>query len=238
MVSNNCHKCIVNTPPSGAAFFIMIVYLDESGDLGWKFNAPFMNGGSSRYLTIAFIIVPNTNKDLPHRQVSKTYTKFNYQFGMEHKGNKLPKNVREYFINRVIKMMQSNPDVLMSAITVKKERVFDHIRRDGNILYNYLTKIGICDHIKSCNGNVDFIRDERTIKVSSGNSLIEYLQTELWFEKNSKAFLVDQPAKSHQNFNILFIDWIANTIWQYYELGEDVGFSLLDPIMKCQKLFF
>jgi len=47
MVSDRCHKFSLNTPPSGSAFFIMIVYLDESGDLGWKFNAPFMNGGSS-----------------------------------------------------------------------------------------------------------------------------------------------------------------------------------------------
>lgn len=33
------------------------VYLDESGDLGWKFDAPYRSGGSSRYLTIAAIAV-------------------------------------------------------------------------------------------------------------------------------------------------------------------------------------
>ena len=32
------------------------VYLDESGDLGWKFDAPYRCGGSSRYLTISAII--------------------------------------------------------------------------------------------------------------------------------------------------------------------------------------
>ncbi len=101
-----------------------------------------------------------------------------------------------------------------------------------------MINIGLCDFIKTCNGKVEFIIDERIIKVKSGNSLIEYLQTQLWIEKNSKAFLIDKPVKSHQNFNILFIDWISNKIWQKYEFNEDVGFSVLDPFMHCQKLFF
>lgn len=36
----------------------MNVYFDESGDLGWSFDKPYGAGGSSRYLTIAFLIIP------------------------------------------------------------------------------------------------------------------------------------------------------------------------------------
>lgn len=216
----------------------MIVYLDESGDLGWKFDQPFNNGGSSRFLTIAYITVPNNKTNIPHRQVSKTHNKFNLSFQSEHKGCDLKEVEREYFVQRTINMLNDNDDVKLGVITVRKDRVFEHIRRDANILYNYATNLGICDQIKDCNGNVELIRDERSIKVKSGNSLVDYLQTQLWFEKNSKALLIDKPAKSHQNLNVLFIDWICNTVWNYYEYNLDIGFSTLSPYMSIQTLFF
>jgi ureidoglycolate hydrolase len=33
------------------------IYLDESGDLGWLLDKPHNQGGSSRYLTLAAVIV-------------------------------------------------------------------------------------------------------------------------------------------------------------------------------------
>jgi hypothetical protein len=33
------------------------IYLDESGDLGWRFDKPYRYGGSSRYLTIVSLII-------------------------------------------------------------------------------------------------------------------------------------------------------------------------------------
>lgn len=216
----------------------MIVYLDESGDLGWKFSQPFNNGGSSRFLTIAYIIVPNDKANLPHRQVSKTHQQYNLSFHTEHKGCDLKDRERDFFVQRTINMLTKHADVKMGAITVRKDRVFEHIRSDGNILYNYATNLGLCDRISGCNGNVELIRDERSIKVKSGNSLVDYLQTQLWFEKNSKALLIDKPVKSHQNLNVLFIDWICNTIWNNYEYDNDIGFTALTPHMSIQKLFF
>lgn len=51
------------------------VYLDESGDLGWKFDHPYRNGGSSRYLTIAAILIhPDKRKHLK-RVMKRLYVK-------------------------------------------------------------------------------------------------------------------------------------------------------------------
>jgi hypothetical protein len=52
------------------------LYLDESGDLGWKFTAPYRNGGSSRFLTIAYIIIPAANHAICNRVVKNVYLKF------------------------------------------------------------------------------------------------------------------------------------------------------------------
>jgi hypothetical protein len=40
----------------------MLIYLDESGELGWKFDAPYRKGGSSRYLTIASLVISPDGK--------------------------------------------------------------------------------------------------------------------------------------------------------------------------------
>jgi len=36
------------------------VFFDESGDLGWKFDAPYRKNDSSRYFIIAYIIIPTS----------------------------------------------------------------------------------------------------------------------------------------------------------------------------------
>lgn len=51
----------------------MNLYIDESGDLGFTFDKPYRIGGSSRYLTIAFLLVPKELSHLPKRVVKKLY---------------------------------------------------------------------------------------------------------------------------------------------------------------------
>jgi len=35
----------------------MKIYIDESGDLGWKLDKPNRNGGSSKFITITGILI-------------------------------------------------------------------------------------------------------------------------------------------------------------------------------------
>jgi len=81
------HKCIVNAPLSGTAFFYALMshklYLDESGDLGWKFHLPNRQGGSSRYLTIAYIIIPLGLEKKCSRFVKSIYDLLNVKYHIE-----------------------------------------------------------------------------------------------------------------------------------------------------------
>lgn len=43
----------------------MLIFLDESGDLGWSFDRPNGDGGSSRYITISGIVVDAIMKVVP-----------------------------------------------------------------------------------------------------------------------------------------------------------------------------
>lgn len=130
-----------------------------------------------------------------------------------------------------------NPDIRIGSITVNKSKVQQHIREDANKLYNYMIKLAILDSIKN-EPTVNLIRDNKSIKVKSGNSLIDYLQTTLWFELNSKTKIIDIPSDSKKVQNLIFIDWMNNLIWGNYEDDNSEAYQILRSVIDSKKLFF
>ncbi len=158
----------------------MNVYFDESGDLGWKLEKPFGKGGSSRYLTIAFLIIPVEKKHLTKRIVKKTYKFEKRNPRIELKGKDLTKKGIAYFSNKTKILLQNHKDIKIVTITVKKENVLNHIREDSNKLYNYMINLALLDWIKDLQ-IVTLIPDPRSIRVESKNSMLDYLKIKLWF---------------------------------------------------------
>lgn len=85
---------------------------------------------------------------------------------------------------------------------------------------------------------VNLIRDNKTVKVKSGNSLIDYLQTAIWFELDRRTRIVDIPSDSKKVKNLIFIDWINNLIWGRYEDGNKEPYEILKNVITSKKLFF
>jgi hypothetical protein len=215
----------------------MNVYLDESGDLGWSLDKPYRKGGSSRYLTIAALIIPKTLSHLPKRIIRKLYKSKQLSSENEIKGQYLSPDETKKFIQRVIHLLDREQAITISVITVKKENVQHHIRSDANKLYNYMVNFAILQEIKEC-PSVDFIPDPRTIKVASGNSLVDYLKTKLWFELNSATVIKHIPVESKKNLTLQFIDFIAHIVWSRYENNEYDLYRLLRPHITERHLFF
>lgn len=215
----------------------MIVYIDESGDLGWTFTKPFRRGGSSRYLTISFLLVPNELKHHPKRIIKNVYTKYKIPTTTEIKGSKLSVTQKTYFSNQVIQLLQSHPQIRIISITVNKQRVAEHIRRDGNKIYNYMIGLALLDEIKT-EDRVTLMPDPRNIKVESGNSLIEYLQIKLWFELTSTTVLDIKRVSSDKSDNLKFIDIITHILWDGHENRNMICANILAPYIHTKRLFF
>ncbi len=215
----------------------MLIYIDESGDPGWKFEKPFMRGGSSRYLTIAALVTPSSKKDLSKRIVRKMYKRHGWDTAEEKKAADMNVTEKLDFCSRAVQLMAGNNELSIYAITVKKENVLDHIRRDSNKLYNYMLRLALLDEMAR-HPVVTIIPDERSIKVKSGNSLVDYLQTSLWFEKNAPTRLHCTPGLSHKVLNLQFIDTIAHCIWRRYEFGDVAFYRTLRPHLREKRLFF
>ena len=123
-------------------------------------------------------------------------------------------------------------------IVVRKSNVKAELRRDTNILYNYVTGLMLSPMLCSLvRANVQL--DCRTIKVASGNGLSEYLRIKLWCEMNSPVNLNLSFPDSRESPGIQVADFVANAIFRKYEREDSVSYEALKPILGThRKLFF
>jgi hypothetical protein len=213
----------------------MLIYLDESGDLGWKFDAPYRQGGSSRYLTLAFLFVPKRKRNYPKDIIKKLYLKYGWQ--NEKKASKATLQQKIRFCTKAMKFLEKHTDIKIDAIVTNKINVESHIRSDANKLYNYMNGL-VIPHYVGTKEKVEFIPDKRSIKVKSGNSLIDYLQIKIWFDHKYKTVIVFNPHESQYNYNLQFADWISHCIWLKYEDSIEEPFNILYPYINIRTLFF
>lgn len=100
-----------------------------------------------------------------------------------------------------------------------------------------MIRLALVDYI-SAFPNIDFVPDPRTIKVKSQNSLLDYLQTHLWFEMNVPTRIFHLPQESQNNLNLQFVDFLANIIWRRYEDSDRASFNIIRDILDHRPLFF
>jgi hypothetical protein len=214
-----------------------IVYVDESGDLGWRFDAPYRLGGSSRYLTVGSLCLPAEKQHIPKRVIKDLYQTFKWPTAKEKKWNEMTPAERAAFACAAAKMCDQHPDIHLHGITVRKDNVAAHIRTDENKLYNYMIRLSLLDCMAAQN-EVLFIPDPRTIKVQSGNSLHDYLQMELWFTKKVKTVLTTTPLDSKNCRGIQFADMLAGLIQHRFEEKCFEHMRTCIRRLRLKRLFF
>ncbi|MFA6408678.1 MAG: DUF3800 domain-containing protein [Gammaproteobacteria bacterium] len=212
------------------------VFLDESGDLGWKFDAPYRKGGSSRYLTIAALIVPHEKKHFPPRLIKKLYSQHEWPCTAEKKWKDMYNNERLNFIKNSKSLLEQHSEIQCTAITVNKEKVQSHIRNDPNKLYNYMIGLILPRKIKHFS-RIVLSPDPRSIKIQSGNSLPDYLKLLLWFSEKASTDVMYRPLDSATCKSIQFVDMLAGAIQRYHEDRDNIVDDLRKHI-KTHELFF
>jgi len=100
-----------------------------------------------------------------------------------------------------------------------------------------MVNLSLLNHIKHYPA-VTFIPDIRSIKVKSGNSLVDYLQTQLWCEHNVQTKIIPHPQESKKVLNLQFVDYISNIIWKRYEDNQFTPFQRLRPYLDNRCLYF
>lgn len=212
------------------------IYLDESGDTGWRFDRPYTKGGSSCFLVIAACLVPPEKDHKPERLLRHIYQNRNWNSGNEKKWARMSPEARSAFAKAAAKLASTDEDVEFHAIVADKRNVQAHIRQDANKLYNYMVKLLLLEAM-SLHDYVNLVPDPRSIKVASGNSLHDYLQTELWLGLGAATRLETTPRDSRYCLNLQFADMLAGVVQSHFEFGEDRHWEHLREHVRTKRLF-
>jgi hypothetical protein len=214
-----------------------IIYLDESGDLGWLLDKPYRSGGSSRYLTIGGLLVPTEKDHYPQRVIRDLYSKRHWSTTREKKWSSMSPGAQMAFATEARDLNLAHNDIKYLTMTVRKERVLPHIRNDANKLYNYMIKMLLLRDMARFE-HVTLVPDPRSIKVESGNSLHDYLQTELWLEKNAATVLTTAPQDSEQCLGLQFTDMLSGAVCRHFEDNESAPFNIISPHAEIRRFLF
>ncbi len=212
------------------------IYLDESGDLGWTFDKPYRFGGSSRYLTIASLLVPDSKKHHPERVIRDLYNSRNWSTAKEKKWSDMSESARKEFVKLAIKLLDAHADITYHVIVVKKEKVNVTFRNDANLLYNYMIHCSLIKKMKMY-PKVTLIPDPRSIKVQSGNSLHDYLQLDLWYREGVTTVLETKPTDSKKTLGLQFSDMLAGLAQAAYEDSNTACWDLIKTRINVKTLF-
>lgn len=165
------------------------------------------------------------------------YVKYGWKNGKERKFVELGAGQRIEFAERAKKLCDAHPDIHIHAIVVKKQNVQAHIQRDPNKLYNYMIRRCLLKRMAK-HDVVTLIPDPRSIKVASGNSLPDYLQTELWFTEKAITQLVWKPEDSNTSRGVQFADMIAGIVQARWEKNQRLALAEIASKITMSSLFF
>ena len=212
-------------------------YVDESGDLGWNFTQPYGHGGSSRYLVLAAVCLPNADDHRPERVMKDLYKASGWDHKKEKKWIDASSKARAHFAQKVVRLKQDQPQICFHAIVAKKDNVALHLQNDGNKLYNYMIRQMLVTDMAH-HASVDFYPDARSIKSGSSNSLHEYLDITLGYELSSRTKLRSHSLDSQYSKNLQFTDFLAGSIHSHFEFGKSAWFNTLTPHISLSRLNF
>jgi hypothetical protein len=76
------------------------------------------------------------------------------------------------------------------------------------------------------------------VKVASGNSMHDYLQTQLWFEQECQTTLTTNPMDSKSCLGLQFADIIAGMVQSSFEDGNRAYIDALNNSVQIKRLYF
>lgn len=191
-------------------------------------DKPYTLGGSSRYLVIACVAVPDDHDAHLARTVRQLYERFGWKTTREKKWTGMGLKARLAFAQAAASLKSRKPAIQYRAIIVRKSCVYRHLRQDANLLYNYMIKHLLVTEMAR-HTSVRLVPDPRSIKLQSGNSLPEYLKIQLLFEEKVDTCFHYHPVDSAHSLHLQYADMLAGIVSSHYEFGENHAFEMLKP---------
>lgn len=196
------------------------IFLDESGDLGWTLNKPHLKGGSSRFIVLAAIVVPDGANTNLERIVRGIYKARSRKSNSELKSTELNGHDRQTFAKALVKLKNKNPLFSYHAVVVEKSGVIASLSHKTEVLYNYMAERMLSAPMAGCT-RIEFYPDQRTVRPRDKNALHNYLETRLAIDGH----IVDintTPSDSGALKEIQAADYLASIVWAKFEMNNQL----------------
>jgi hypothetical protein len=185
----------------------VFVYLDESGDTGFKFDR-----GSSRYFVITLLIVADP---LPfHAAIDELREGLGFAAHNEFKWVNSDREVRWSFL----RMMRKQDFTARILVVDKTLMTRDHMR-DRETFYNFLVQM-ILRHDNGTIREATVILDESVKSKKSKQHLATYLRRELNADSREARIKEVRYHRSHADNLIQATDMLSGAIYARYHRGN------------------
>lgn len=186
------------------------IAIDESGTIG----------KGERYFVIAALILPDAKSRKRIRNLVKhTKARLNKS---ELKGALMDTVEKQDFLNSLI----SRKDYSIAYLVADKRHINPKLYSQKNLTFNFLFGVLIKEIIKKYKRDMDICVDNRTVKVTSTNSLADYVKIEAYAKWDFKQKLHIHLENSKSDNHLQAVDSIANIIYAKYNYGKKAMYEL------------
>lgn len=185
----------------------MLVFIDESGDAGFKTKQ-----GSSKFFVLTLVIFDDElEAEKTTKKIFDLKTKWGKPLEYEIKFNKLRESDKIFFLNKV-----KNCKFRVRAIIIEKDQVcLSRLRKNSKAYYCFFLK-QVLEHNRETISNAKLRLDgsgERNLR----NALVNYLRKEL-NQKNRKVVISDLKfVNSKSSLLIQLTDMVTGSIYRSYQ---------------------
>ncbi len=186
----------------------MFVYLDESGDTGFRFKQ-----NSSRYFVITLLLVDDP---IPMQAaIDRLRESLGFSATNEFKFSNSPEDVRWSFLR-----MLRQQSFSVRALVVDKTLMTQPHMRKRDTFYNFLVRM-ILTHDNGTIANATVVLDESVKSRKSKKQLTSYLRRALNTDPGLPKVRAVRYHTSHSDNLIQAADMVAGAIYAYYHRNND-----------------
>lgn len=227
-----------------------MAYLDESGDLGWKLDDPYLEGGSSRYFVIAIALGMNNTYRRLGKVVDQLHQAQNWTSKKEKKWGTIKAEARIVFCQLAAKELANNPDLKVMIAVYPKEHAPDFVRGidvrafhpaatpaeifeleakhrgKAHLVYAMMVAETLSEHLPASLEKLTYCPDE----LNEGQRALEHiLAYRLLFQQQRDLTLKHVQRTGPMQRGLDFADMCAGAAFEAYQRGDTKCLDILRP---------
>jgi hypothetical protein len=232
-----------------------MAYLDESGDLGWKLDNPYLNFGSSRYFVIAIVVGMNNAHRRFGKVMGQLHKQQNWTSKKEKKWGTINELPREIFCQLAAKELAGNDELNVMIAVFHKESAPSFLRDvdvaqthpqanaaeilaleakykgRAHLVYAMMVAETLAAHLPVID-SFAFCPDE----LNGGQRALDHILTYRLLIQDQRDLTLNRVERvAAMDAGLIFADMCAGAVFEAYERGVTKYLDILKPYVVVKE---